>query len=155
VVVAIRVEQARGNYGGAALSDRILLDCGPGRIALGDWSRIDGLASYSGGAWYRKTVSLPPASRVVLDLGDVVATAEVRVNGKPAGLKVAPPWTLDISELAKPGANRIDVLVYNTLANHYSTIPTRYRGRPTSGLLGPVTLAVTRPGSSLEKPVQR
>jgi hypothetical protein len=155
VVVAIRVEQARGNYGGAALSDRILLDCGPGRIALGDWSRIDGLASYSGGAWYRKTVSLPPASRVVLDLGDVVATAEVRVNGKPAGLKVAPPWTLDISELAKPGANRIDVLVYNTLANHYSTIPTRYRGRPTSGLLGPVTLAVTRPGSPLEKPVQR
>jgi hypothetical protein len=34
------------------------------------------------------------------------------------------------------------VLVYNTLANHYVTIPTRYRGDVTSGLLGPVTLEV-------------
>jgi hypothetical protein len=30
-----------------------------------------------------------------------------------------------------------------TLANHYSTIPTRYRGQPTSGLLGPVALHLT------------
>jgi hypothetical protein len=32
------------------------------------------------------------------------------------------------------------VLVFNTLANHYVTIPTRYRGELTSGLLGPVTI---------------
>jgi hypothetical protein len=43
----------------------------------------------------------------------------------------------------KPGENRIEVLVFNTLANHYLTIPTRYRGELTSGLLGPVTLEVT------------
>jgi hypothetical protein len=140
VSVAVRVEQERGNYGGAALAEPILLDCGPGRIALGDWSRIDGLASYSGGAWYRRTVSIPAAGQVVLDLGAVAATADVRVNGKPAGIRVAPPWIVDITELVRPGANRIEVLVYNTLANHYSTIPTRYRGQPTSGLLGPVTL---------------
>jgi hypothetical protein len=38
------------------------------------------------------------------------------------------------------GATRVEVLVYNTLANHYLTIPTRYRGSPVSGLLGPVMI---------------
>jgi hypothetical protein len=77
---------------------------------------------------------------VTLDLGHVAASAEVRVNGQPAGVRVASPWTFDISRLVTPGANRIEVLVYNTLANHYSTIPTAYRGVPISGLLGPVTI---------------
>ena len=38
------------------------------------------------------------------------------------------------------GENTIEVLVYNTLANHFQTIPSRYRGSPESGLLGPVRL---------------
>ncbi|MHC4199257.1 MAG: hypothetical protein ACYSU0_04640, partial [Planctomycetota bacterium] len=40
----------------------------------------------------------------------------------------------------KTGENTLEVLVYNTLANHYQTIPSRYRGKPLSGLLGPVRL---------------
>jgi hypothetical protein len=32
------------------------------------------------------------------------------------------------------------VLVYNTLSNHYQTIPSNYRGSPVSGLMGPVHL---------------
>jgi hypothetical protein len=140
VVVAVRIRPPRGEYGGAALAGPILLGCGPGRIAPGDWSRIDGLASYSGGAWYRKTVRLPSARLVTLDLGEVAATAEVHVNRKLAGIRVAPPWRFDISALVKAGDNRIEVLVYNTLSNHYLTIPTRYRGRLTSGLLGPVSI---------------
>jgi hypothetical protein len=35
-------------------------------------------------------------------------------------------------------------LVFNTLANHYQTIPTRYRGSTKSGLLGPVRLYIER-----------
>jgi hypothetical protein len=53
---------------------------------------------------------------------------------------VAPPWTLDISQLVKAGENRVEILVYNTLANHYRTIPTKYPGNLKSGLLGPVRL---------------
>jgi hypothetical protein len=37
----------------------------------------------------------------------------------------------------KPGNNRLEVLVYSTLANHYQTIPSRDRGNPKSGLFGP------------------
>ena len=48
---------------------------------------------------------------VTLDLGKVVATAEVRVNGQMAGIRVAPPWRVDISKQVKPGENRIEVLV--------------------------------------------
>ena len=142
VSVLIRIEQARGCYGGAALLEPIRLDCSAGSMALGDWSENEGLASYSGGAWYRKTVNTPPGRRVTLDLGHVAASAEVRVNGKPTGVLVAPPWTVDISDVVTPGENRIEVLVCNTLANHYGTVPTTYRGSPVSGLLGPVRLEV-------------
>jgi hypothetical protein len=143
VTVALRVEPRRGSYGGAAFDDAIRLECVPGSMPPGDWSQNDGLANYSGGAWYRKTVTIPAARRVVLDLGRVVSSAEVRVNGRPAGIRVTPPWTFDVSRLVEPGPNRIEVLIYNTLANHYGTIPTRYRGQPTSGLLGPVALRLT------------
>ena len=145
VKVAIRIEHERGLYGGAALPDPITLEAAPGTIAIGDWSQIDGLASYSGGAWYRKSVPLTASQAtgsVTLDLGTVVASAEVRVNGKPADLRVAAPWRFDIGKFVKPGENRIEVLVYNTLANHYSTIPTHYRGSPVSGILGPVKIEI-------------
>jgi hypothetical protein len=145
-VVAIRVEQTRGDYGGAAFSDFIRLECGAGETKLGDWSKSGVLETYSGAAWYRKSFPLTAAqatSKVTLDLGEVTASAEVLVNGKTAGIKVAPPWTLDISSFVQPGENRIEVLVCNTLANHYVTIPTHYRGVTTSGLLGPVRIELS------------
>jgi alpha-L-rhamnosidase len=144
VTVWLRIQQERGCYAGAALREPIKLDCGPGRIALGDWSKNDGLLSYSGGAWYRKTVRIPDSRQVTLNLGEVVASAEVRVNGQLAGVKVSPPWRLDITKHVKAGENRIEVLVCNTLANHYTTVPTRYRGQTISGLLGPVQLEMIR-----------
>jgi hypothetical protein len=147
VTVLLRIQQERGCYGGAALPEPIKLDCGRGQFTLGDWAKNDGLLSYSGGAWYRKTVTLPAARHVVLDLGEVVASAEVHVNGKLVGVKVSPPWAMDISKFVKPGANRIEVLVCNTLANHYTTVPTRYRGQTASGLLGPVQIKLTVTGT--------
>jgi len=145
-VVALRVVPETGANGAAVFPDPIHLECGSGLATLGDWSKMGALERYSGGAWYRKTVTLPPhqaGGEITLDLGQVIATVEVRVNGQIAGTRVAPPWRVDISKQVKPGENRIEVLVYNTLANHYLTIPTRYRGELTSGLLGPVTLCVT------------
>jgi hypothetical protein len=147
VVVALRVEQERGDYGGAAFDDYIRLDCGEGAIGLGDWSQVGVLETYSGGAWYRKTFRLTAeqaSGAVTLHLGHVAASAEVIVNGKPAGVKVAPPWRLELTSLVKQGENRIEVLVCNTLANHYVTIPTHYRGSKVSGLPGPVRLELSR-----------
>jgi hypothetical protein len=146
-VVAIRVEQTRGDYGGAAFSDFIRLRCVAGETTLGDWSKSGVLETYSGGAWYRKTFQIPAGNTgasTTLDLGEVAASAEVRVNGQAAGIKCAPPWKLDISRFVKPGENRIEILVCNTLANHYVTIPTHYRGSTLSGLLGPVKIEFSK-----------
>ncbi len=146
VVVALRVAQLRGEYGGAAFGDFIQLECGPGEIEqLGDWSRMGVLETYSGGAWYRRTIRLTARqiqANPILDLGQVAASAEVFINGQSAGVKVAPPWRLKLSSLLKPGDNLIEIFVYNTLANHYVTIPTHYRGATVSGLLGPVQLEI-------------
>ncbi|HAX96732.1 MAG TPA: hypothetical protein DCY35_09490, partial [Prolixibacteraceae bacterium] len=148
VKVAIRIEQKRGYYQGAALPEPVKLDCTAGTIRLGDWSRMGVLETYSGGAWYRKKISIPKKEakdKVIINLGKVAATAEVKVNGCTAGILVCPPWKLDISTLAKKGENDIEILVYNTLSNHYSTIPSRYSNFPgdaVSGLIGPVDVEI-------------
>jgi hypothetical protein len=144
-VVALRIEQLPGYYGGAALPEPILLKCTTGVTNTGDWSQGSVLACYSGGAWYRRSFTLSKQesnARVFLDLGEIMATAEVHINSAIAGILVSPPWKLDISEWVTEGNNKIEILVYNTLANHYVTIPTRYRGDSLkSGLIGPVKLA--------------
>jgi len=143
--VELRIRQERGSYAGAALVEPIAFDCAPGLLETGDWSRIEGLSSYSGGAWYRREVTLSPdqaKGRIWLDLGEVSASAEVTVNGRRAGVKLAPPFRLEVTGLMTAGRNHLAVLVYSALSNHYQTIPTRYRKPGPSGLLGPVRLLV-------------
>ena len=144
VLVALRIEQERGLYGGAAIPEPIKQECGRGRIGLGDWARIDGLRCYSGGAWYRKSVSLGAeqlGGQAVLELGELVSSAEVKINGHSAGIKTAPAWRWEIGRWLKPGENQIEVLIYNTIWNHYQTIPSIFKGASAqSGLIGPVTL---------------
>jgi hypothetical protein len=143
VKVSIQIEQKRGYYGGSALPEPIKLHCIKGEIELGDWSKIDGLASYSGGTCYQKTFDIDKmGDRIALDMGNVVSSAEVHINGRFAGIKVAPPWKLDITKFVKMGKNHIKIIVYNTLANHYLTIPTRYRGSLASGIMGPVNITI-------------
>ncbi|MDA3924231.1 MAG: glycosyl hydrolase [Kiritimatiellae bacterium] len=143
-VVALRVLPESGLCGAASIPEPVIVETnGRGTLTLGDWSKVGILNNYSGGVRYRTTVNLTKEQtrgKVEIDLGSVVATAEVVVNGKKAGVLVAPPWKLDVSCLLKPGDNRIEILVFNTLANHYQTIPSRYRGKPVSGLMGPVHL---------------
>jgi hypothetical protein len=146
VDVALHIKHQRGYYGGAAFTDPIRLECEKGVFDVGDWSKNDGLYAYSGGAWYRKAIHLTADElrhKVELDLGSVVTTAEVRINGRKCGVRVAPPWVFDITSLVHAGENAVEILVYNTAANHYASIPTRYRGSLTSGLFGPVRLQFT------------
>jgi hypothetical protein len=150
-VLALRVLPEPGWTGGAALCEPIPVQTdGSGRMDAGDWSTLGILHNYSGGVLYRRAFSLAPReleAAVELDLGGVCATAEVTINGKKAGIRVAPPWTFNLDGLLKPGENVIEVLVYSTLANHYQTIPSLYRGSPVAGLLGPVRLRSAGPGS--------
>ena len=122
--VALRIQQQRGCYGGAAIPEPITLDCGKGLMALGDWSKVGSLECYSGGAWYRKTVLLSskqPNDKVTLDLGSVAATAEVRVNGQFAGIKARPlgQWTLNSSILARIGSKSWSTTRWPTIIRQF------------------------------------
>ena len=134
----------RGLTGGAALPEPIVVETdGSGVMALGDWSQSGILNNYSGGVRYKTSLTLTKDeadAHATINLGHVAATAEVFVNGKKAGVRVAPPWREDITGFLKSGENTIEVMVYNTLANHYQTIPSNYRGNPVSGLSGPVRI---------------
>jgi len=144
-IVALRVEPRAASYGGDALPEPVLLECGPGALAAGDWS-AHGLATYSGAAWYRRTLRLSAeeAARVdALDLGRVAVTAAVRINGREVATLIAPPWRVPVAGRLHAGENFLEVQVANTLANHYSVgVPTPYvfAGQTVSGLLGPVAL---------------
>jgi len=131
-------------YAGAAFHLPIAFECEEGKIPLGDWCDY-GLETYSGGAVYTRVVKLEKShleGKVLLDLGQVSTVAEVHVNGKPSGVKMAQSFQFDITQLVKEGENQIQVKVVNTLANHTSTYPTNYvyEGQTVSGLLGPVKL---------------
>lgn len=147
--VALRVRQRIGVYGGAVFTEPVAFDCDEGVIGLGDWSSA-GLASYSGVGVYGVDVTLAAtqvAQRVHLELGRVRSAVEVFVNGHSAGVKIAGPFTLDITAHVRAGTNRIEIKVANTLANHMSTYPTQwvFEGQTESGLIGPVRLRFAAP----------
>lgn len=145
--VVLKIEYQPGYSGAGAIPQYINQQCGKSTINLGDWSEIDGLRTYSGGAYYRKTIQIDEqdlTNRLEIDFGDLVSSAELRVNGKSAGIKLSPPWKFDITSFAKAGENQIEVLIYNTIANNYTSVPTMYRGEIKSGLLGPVVLKMIK-----------
>ena len=72
------------------------------------------------------------------------ANGELRVNGKSAGVKLTAPYRFDVTGLVRDGENLIEAEIYNTLYNHYLTIPTGYNSNiQRSGLIGDVKLIYT------------
>ena len=145
-VLALMVAAPADSRAGDALPEPVYFDCGCGTIPLGDWCRY-GLATYSGAATYSHAFEISDCkSQLVLDLGQLSATAEVRVNGHVVATLIAPPWTCEITPFLKPGKNQLLITIANTLANHYSVgIPTPYAfdSQTRSGLFGPVVLIHT------------
>lgn len=141
--IAFSIVPQIGYSGTAAIAEPIKLKVGKGLLQAGDWSKSGALRCYSGGMIYKKTFTLSKADvdkAIELDLGNVIATCEVKINGASAGILMSPPYKVDISSWVQSGVNEIEVLVYSTLANHYQTQPTPYRGNPQAGLIGPVIL---------------
>jgi hypothetical protein len=62
-------------------------------------------------AWFK------PGRHIWIDLGKVRDLAEVKVNGKSAGLVWAPPYRVDVTGALKPGANKLEVEVTNEWTN--------------------------------------
>jgi hypothetical protein len=117
-----------------------------------------GIKYYSGTAVYQKTFTLanPARQKIFLDLGNVRELAEVKVNGRSAGIVWTPPFRVDITGAVKPGENSLEVEVVNFWPNRIigdQFLPSGERFTRTnirqfnkmtplmpSGLLGPVRL---------------
>ncbi|MFJ1598612.1 hypothetical protein [Streptomyces sp. NPDC088261] len=144
--LALRLETRPGHRGGAALAGPVRCAVGPGLIRTGDWE-TQGLAEYSGGVRYTREVTLPAGrakdGRTILDLGRVRGTAEVRIDGVPAGVRICSPYEFDVPDATASGPHTIEITVYGTLAPHLdATSPTHFvfPGQRVTGLLGPVRL---------------
>ena len=97
ILLAWRIEAAREFRAGDVLPEPVRFDCSNGRLLAGDWC-ASGLAVYSGIGEYQRSFEFPEwprDGRIVLDLGDVSASAEVRLNGIRAGVLTAPPWRVE------------------------------------------------------------
>ncbi|MDQ2667601.1 MAG: discoidin domain-containing protein [Gemmatimonadota bacterium] len=99
----------------------------PGSITLRDlasWTdnANDGVKYFSGTASYVTTLDVSPAwregdARLLLDLGSVKNVAEVLVNGRSAGIAWKAPFRVDVTDLARTGANTVEVKVSNLWPN--------------------------------------
>jgi hypothetical protein len=88
-------------------------------LSAGSWV-LKGLPYYSGSATYEKDFDLPAAylgHPLILDCGQAGHALEVKVNGKPAGVRVWLPYQFDITKLLQPGRNRIEITVANSMEN--------------------------------------
>jgi hypothetical protein len=101
---------------------------GPEKVVferLDDWSRRpeEGIRYYSGLATYRKTFDLTDVSssgaspRIWLDLGIVKNIARVRLNGKDLGVVWCAPWRVEMTGVAEPKGNRLEITVANLWPN--------------------------------------
>ncbi len=130
------------------------------------WTRRgeEGIKFYSGTATYRTTFDLAGRrsatvkGRLFLDLGDLRNLAEVRLNGREAGVVWTPPFRVDITGMVRATGNVLEIDVVNTWYNRLIkdlTLPPGERLTKTnirlkagaapadSGLLGPVTLQLS------------
>jgi len=139
---------------------------------LVSWTDVEdeGVKYFSGVATYRNEFEvaadqLSSDHRLWLDLGRVRFVAEVNVNGQNVGILWKPPFRVEITDAAKPGANELVVEVANTWSNRLVgdactegtdycrtniaksltwQVPWKDTPLLQSGLLGPVTLVMAR-----------
>jgi hypothetical protein len=130
---------------------------------LRDWTKMEDerIRYYSGTAVYTTSFSVNEFSQkknYYLDLGDIVATAKVKVNGKYVGGLWTYPYIVNVSDALKQGNNLLEVEVINTWKNRMigdHMLPEKERivysrinpwngdmNLQRSGLFGPVILYV-------------
>lgn len=122
--------------------------------ALPSWREITvpvDLSTASGIGTYTTTVDLPatwsPSDGAFLDLGDVLDSAQVTVNGSRVVVNQSDRGRIDLGKRLEPGANTITVRVATTMFNAVRRSGDSNYQLPTwqrTGLMGPVILTPYR-----------
>ncbi|HPS56107.1 MAG TPA: DUF3395 domain-containing protein, partial [Sedimentisphaerales bacterium] len=85
-------------------------------------SDINGIRYYSGTATYYKQFNIPEdfsskCDKILLDLGQVLYFAEVKLNDKYLGILWKDPFRIDITDAVKPGENNLQIAITNLWPN--------------------------------------
>ena len=85
-------------------------------------SDVNGIRYYSGTATYHKQFDMTQdfsgnADKVILDLGQVLYLAQVKLNGQDLGILWKYPFRLDITNALKTGSNDLEIAVTNLWPN--------------------------------------
>ncbi|MDR1556989.1 MAG: hypothetical protein LBS88_08180 [Tannerellaceae bacterium] len=123
-------------------------------IELFDWKTNDLLRYSSREGIYQSSFQIQEIDTgwaYVIDMGKVCFTAEVKINGRPAGRRIFQPYCLDITSFLRKGRNTIEIRVTPGQLN--SLIGEAEKGNPlykafkgkkdrlmSAGLEGPVIL---------------
>jgi hypothetical protein len=116
---------------------------------------FSGTATYS--TTFTVTASALRAKHLLLHLDDVRDIAQIKVNGKTAGLTWAPPYDVDVTGTLHAGSNKLEIAVTNEWTNRilgdrnlpesqrilHGVPPSRFGPPPTlpeSGISGNITL---------------
>lgn len=106
-----------GRFGVYERQGRWRIEALPDALAVGSW-HDQGLAFYAGTVTYPFTVDLDvEAVRWELHCPKYRSAVRVRVNGEDAGAILWAPHRLDVTERVRPGVNRIEIQVANSLRN--------------------------------------
>ncbi len=122
------------------------------------------LRHFAGTAEYRTSFDwdrrLNKHEQAWLDLGELVAMAEVHVNGKHSGVAWTPPYRVNVTDALRERRNELVVSVATTWRNHLigeqslpesqrkawstASFPTADAPLQPMGLMGPVTIEIIR-----------
>ena len=85
-------------------------------------SDVNGIRYYSGTAVYYKQFDVPEdilnkGYKIVLDLGQVLYFAQVKLNSKDLGILWKDPFHIDITDAVKSGSNKLEIAVTNLWPN--------------------------------------
>lgn len=139
-----------GRRAGALLDGPVRATTTVGTAPLAPWHEL-GLGALGGAVHYGRQLDLPPVEEgvdVVLDLGELRGTAEVRVDGVLVEALFAGPWRVRLTEAVGHGGSfQLEVTVRGTLAGYLDVAsPTSAvaAGQKLAGLRGPVCIETRR-----------
>ena len=92
---------------------------------LGSWTTLPDAANFSGTARYIASFEATGPGRCLLDLGKVVYTARLFLNGKALGISWCGPHVIDIGAALKPSSNLLEIVVTNLAANRIADLDRR------------------------------
>lgn len=130
--------------------DGYLKEISMGRLT--DLKEMPEFVSFSGTVTYRNSLECIDTEGIVMNLGKVFGTSELRINGESCGVKWYGRRIFSIEKYLKPGMNTVEVIVTTSMGNYMKSLAdnpvaqywanagTKNQPLQSMGMTGPVSL---------------